>query len=115
MADKPIIEIYEVRDDPREAISDAVSAEIRHQVKTLEPSPPNPSQGRATYKRILPGIMQMPADWLIAWGAKTPLRPLTLGPASCPIGWFSTFLARRDPDPSATCPGPCPGERGGLI
>jgi len=34
MPEKPIIEVYEVRDDPREAISDAVSAQIRHEVKS---------------------------------------------------------------------------------
>jgi hypothetical protein len=71
MVDKPIIEVYEVRDDPQLSISDAVAADIRHQIKTLEPTPANPSQGTAPYKQILPGIMQMHADWLIAWGRKS--------------------------------------------
>ena len=62
MPEKPIIEVYEVRDDPQLSISDAVGAEIRHQIKTLEPTPANPTQGKAPYKQILPGIMQMPAD-----------------------------------------------------
>src|SRR2546427_13156905 len=98
MPDKPIIEICEVRDDPSEAISDAVSAEIRHEVKSLEPSPPNPSQGRAAYRQILPGIMPMPADWLIARGRKSSLWPLTFGLACCAIEMISTFMARHDLD-----------------
>jgi hypothetical protein len=69
MVERPkLIEVYEVRDDPQLSISDAVAAEIRHGVKSLEPTPADPAQGTAIYKQILPGIMQMPADWLIAWG-----------------------------------------------
>src|SRR5207244_13106308 len=104
MPEKPIIEVYEVRDDPREAISDAVSAQIRHEVKSLERSPPNPSQGRATYKQILPGIMQMPADWLIAWGSKSSLWPLTFGLACCASELISTFMARHALDRFAILP-----------
>ena len=55
--------VYEVHDDPALAISDAVDAEIRHSVKSLEPTAADPSQGTAIYKQILPGIMQMPADY----------------------------------------------------
>src|SRR5437667_180644 len=74
MPEKPIIEVYEVRDDPREAISDAVSAQIRHEVKSLERSPPNPLQGRATYRQIAPAVKllyeQMPSPkWVISMGA----------------------------------------------
>jgi NADH-quinone oxidoreductase subunit B len=95
---KPIIEVYEVRDDPQMSITDAVSAEVRHGVKSLEPTPADASQGTAIYKQILPGIMQMPADWLIAWGRKSSLWPLTFGLACCAIEMISTFMARHDLD-----------------
>src|SRR5207244_11281401 len=108
MPEKPIIEVYEVRDDPREAISDAVSAQIRHEVKSLERSPPNPLQGRAAYRQILPGIMQMPADWLIAWGRKSSLWPLTFGLACCAIEMISTFMGRHDLDRFGIVPWPSP-------
>ncbi len=115
MPEKPIIEVYEVRDDPREAISDAVSAQIRHEVKSLEPSPPNPSQGRAAYRQILPGIMQMPADWLIAWGRKSSLWPLTFGLACCAIEMISTFMARHDLDRFGIVPWPSPRQSDVMI
>ncbi|MEE8346130.1 MAG: hypothetical protein V3S20_02160, partial [Dehalococcoidia bacterium] len=79
MPDKTIIEVREIRDDPQQAISDVVSADIRHEVKTLTPAEFSPGQGQALYRQLLPGIMQVPADWLIAWGRKSSLWPLTFG------------------------------------
>ncbi len=115
MVDKPIIEVYEVRDDPQLSISDAVDPEIRHGVKTLEPTPPDPAQGRATYRHILPGIMQMPADWLIAWGRKSSLWPLTFGLACCAIEMISTFMARHDLDRFGIVPWPSPRQSDVMI
>jgi len=98
VAERQIIEVYEVRDDPQLAISDAVAPEVRQATKSLEATPANPAQGKAIYRQILPGIMQMPADWLIAWGRKSSLWPLTFGLACCAIEMISTFMARHDLD-----------------
>jgi NADH-quinone oxidoreductase subunit B len=95
---KSLIEVYEVRDDPQLSISDAVTPELRRGVKSLAPTPANPSQGTALYRQILPGIMQMPADWLLAWGRKSSLWPLTFGLACCAIEMISTFMSRHDLD-----------------
>src|SRR3972149_3463856 len=87
MPDKTLIEVHEIRDDPQLAISDAVSADIRHEIKKLTPTEFRPGQGKAPYRQLLPGIMQLPADWLIAWGRKSSLWPLTFGRsglAPCP-------------------------------
>src|SRR3989304_4011747 len=98
MAERKLIEVYEVRDDPQLSLSDAVSAQVRHDVKSLEATAANPAQGKAIYRQLLPGIMQVPADWLIAWGRKSSLWPLTFGLACCAIEMISTFMARHDLD-----------------
>ncbi len=93
-----VIEVHEIRDDPSLAISDAVPADLRHDIKRLTPSPAVHGQGKAAYRQLLPGILQVPADWLIAWGRKSSLWPLTFGLACCAIEMISTFMARHDLD-----------------
>ena len=96
MTERQIIEVYEVQDDPQLSISDAVTAEVRRDVKRLTPAPSVPTQGKAAYRQLLPGILQVPADWLIAWGRKSSLWPLTFGLACCAIEMISTFMNRHD-------------------
>ena len=40
--------------------------------------------------------MQLPADWLIAWGRKSSLWPMTFGLACCAIEMISMSAARFD-------------------
>ena len=66
--DKQMIEVYEVHDDPQMGVEGTRDAAFRHHVKSLEPTTFDSSQGKAAYRTLLPGIMQMPADYLIAVG-----------------------------------------------
>ncbi len=115
MTDKPDIEVYEVRDDPQLSRSEIISPALRHGVKSLEPTPADPAQGNAAYRQVLPGIMQMPADWLIAWGRKSSLWPLTFGLACCAIEMISTFMARHDLDRFGIVPWPSPRQSDVMI
>ena len=96
MAERKTIEVYEVQDDPQLTITDAVPEDLRHDIKKLSPVPSTPTQGKAPYRQLLPGIMQVPADWLLAWGRKSSLWPLTFGLACCAIEMISTFMNRHD-------------------
>jgi NADH-quinone oxidoreductase subunit B len=115
MVDKQFVEVYEVRDDPAMGVEGTRDQAFRHYVKSLEASPADPSQGNAIYKSILPGIMQMPADWLIAWGRKNSLWPMTFGLACCAIEMISTFMARHDLDRFGIVPWPSPRQSDVMI
>ncbi len=106
MAEEKGAEIYEVRDDPQMAMTDAVSDKIRHDIKRLDAAPADPRQGEVLYRQVLPGIMQVPADLVIAWGRKSSLWPLTFGLACCAIEMISTFMARHDLDRFGIVPFP---------
>jgi len=93
-----VIEIHEIRDVTLAAISDASPAYLPRDIKRLTPSPAFQGQGKAAYRQLLPGILQLPADWVIAWGRKSSLWPLTFGLACCAIEMISTFMSRHDLD-----------------
>ena len=115
MDDKTLIEVREIQDDPQQAISDAVSPDIRREIKKLTPTEFHPGQGKARYRQLLPGIMQFPADWIIAWGRKSSLWPMTFGLACCAIEMISTFMARHDLDRFGIIPFPSPRQSDVMI
>ena len=41
--------------------------------------------GKALYKTLLPGVMQVPADLVLAMGRKSSLWPMTFGLACCAV------------------------------
>jgi len=98
MVEQKFSEVHEVRDDPQLAISDAIPEELRHDIKRLSPAQAYPTQGKSLYRQLLPGILQVPADWLIGWGRKSSLWPLTFGLACCAIEMISTAMSRHDLD-----------------
>ena len=109
------MKVYEVRDDPALAISDVVSADLRHEIKMLEPAPSDFGQGKALYRQLLPGVLQFPADLLIAWGRKNSLWPMTFGLACCAIEMISTYMARHDLDRFGIIPWPSPRQSDVMI
>jgi len=115
MAERKEIEVHEVRDDPRLAISDAVAEELRHDIKKLKPVQALPTQGKALYRHLLPGVLQVPADWIIAWGRKSSLWPMTFGLACCAIEMISAFMCRHDTDRFGIIPWPSPRQSDVMI
>jgi NADH-quinone oxidoreductase subunit B len=108
MVQRRPIQVYEVRDDPPGARSDVVPPEVLHEVKSLTPAPEVHTRPKALYRQLLPGIIQLPADWLIAWGRKNSLWPLTFGLACCAIEMIATYMARHDLDRFGIIPWPSP-------
>src|SRR5690606_39114488 len=64
--------------------------------------------GKALYKQILPGVMQVPADLVLAASRKSSLWPMTFGLACCAIEMIATYMAHYDLDRFGIVPWPSP-------
>ena len=67
------------------------------------------------YKAVLPGVMQVPADTIIAAARKASLWPMTFGLACCAIEMISTFMANHDFDRFGIVPWPSPRQSDVMI
>ena len=67
------------------------------------------------YKAVLPGVLQVPADAVIAAARKSSLWPMTFGLACCAIEMISTFMANHDFDRFGIVPWPSPRQSDVMI
>jgi NADH-quinone oxidoreductase subunit B len=65
-------------------------------------------QPKALYKSVLPGVMQVPADYIIAAARKSSLWPMTFGLACCAIEMIATYMSHYDLDRFGIVPWPSP-------
>ena len=63
---------------------------------------------KALYRSLLPGILQVPADYLIAAARKSSLWPMTFGLACCAIEMIATYMSHHDLDRFGIVPWPSP-------
>ena len=71
--------------------------------------------GRALYRQLLPGVMQVPADLLLAASRKSSLWPMTFGLACCAIEMIATYMAHYDLDRFGIVPWPSPRQSDVMI
>ena len=86
---------------------------VEREAERLTPAPYEP--GVAFYRQILPGIMQVPADALLAISRKSSLWPMTFGLACCAIEMIATFMPRYDLDRFGIVPWPSPRQSDVMI
>jgi NADH-quinone oxidoreductase subunit B len=86
---------------------------VEREADLLTPVPYNP--GEAMYRAILPGILQVPADTLLALSRKSSLWPMTFGLACCAIEMIATFMSRHDLDRFGIVPWPSPRQSDVMI
>jgi NADH-quinone oxidoreductase B subunit len=79
----------------------------------LTPVPVTP--GRALYKQILPGVMQVPLDLVLGMSRKSSLWPMTFGLACCAIEMIATYMAHYDLDRFGIVPWPSPRQSDVMI
>ena len=72
-------------------------------------------QGKAAYRQILPGVMQVPADAVIALCRKSSLWPMTFGLACCAIEMIATYMSDHDLDRFGIVPWPSPRQSDVMI
>jgi NADH-quinone oxidoreductase subunit B len=86
---------------------------VEREAEQLTPVPYEP--GKAIYRQILPGIIQVPADSVLAMSRKSSLWPMTFGLACCAIEMIATFMAHHDLDRFGIVPWPSPRQSDVMI
>ena len=77
--------------------------------------PLEPVPGKALYRVLLPGVMQVPADLVLAASRKSSLWPMTFGLACCAIEMIATYMAHYDLDRFGIVPWPSPRQSDVMI
>ena len=86
---------------------------VEREAERLAPVPFEP--GTALYRQILPGIIQVPADAVLAACRKSSLWPMTFGLACCAIEMIATFMSHHDLDRFGIVPWPSPRQSDVMI
>jgi NADH-quinone oxidoreductase subunit B len=71
--------------------------------------------GKALYRQVLPGVLQVPAEAVFAAARKSSLWPLTFGLACCAIEMIATYMADHDLDRFGIVPWPSPRQADVMI
>jgi NADH-quinone oxidoreductase subunit B len=84
-----------------------------NEIPALLPIVPKP--GTALYRQALPGVMQVPADLVLAAARKSSLWPMTFGLACCAIEMIGTYMSHYDLDRFGIVPWPSPRQSDVMI
>jgi NADH-quinone oxidoreductase subunit B len=86
---------------------------IEREAERLTPAPYMP--GTPLYRQILPGLLQVPADAVLAMSRKSSLWPMTFGLACCAIEMIATYMSHYDLDRFGIVPWPSPRQSDVMI
>ncbi len=81
----------------------------------LRLTPVEVDNGKALYREVLPGVMQVPADAILAIARKSSLWPMTFGLVCCAIEMIATYMAHYDLDRFGIVPWPSPRQSDVMI
>jgi NADH-quinone oxidoreductase subunit B len=88
---------------------------LEHPAEAPRLTPVEQVPGKALYKTALPGVMQVPADLVLAAARKSSLWPMTFGLACCAIEMIATYMAHYDLDRFGIVPWPSPRQSDVMI
>jgi NADH-quinone oxidoreductase subunit B len=71
--------------------------------------------GKALYRELLPGVVQAPADYVLALSRKSSLWPMTFGLACCAIEMMSAYMSHHDLDRFGIIPWASPRQADVMI
>ena len=83
------------------------------EIERLQPLDVQP--GKALYRQMLPGVLQVPVEATFALTRKSSLWPLTFGLACCAIEMIATFMSDHDLDRFGIVPWPSPRQADVMI
>lgn len=61
-------------------------------------TPAEVDHGKALYRQVLPGVLQVPAESVLALVRKNSMWPMTFGLACCAIEMIATYMSHHDLD-----------------
>jgi NADH-quinone oxidoreductase subunit B len=93
--------------------SERPSIGVERERQLLTPAEVDP--GKSFYRQVLPGIIQTPAETVLALGRANSLWPLTFGLACCAIEMIATYMSHYDLDRIGTVPWPSPRQADVMI
>jgi NADH-quinone oxidoreductase subunit B len=76
--------------------SERPQTSVEREMLRLTPVQVDP--GKPAFRQLLPGIMQVPAESVLALVRKSSLWPLTFGLACCAIEMIATYMSHHDLD-----------------
>jgi len=88
---------------------------FEHPAEAPRLTPVTPNTGSALYKSVLPGVMQVPLDLVLAASRKSSLWPMTFGLACCAIEMIATYMSHYDLDRFGIVPWPSPRQSDVMI
>ena len=88
---------------------------FEHPAEAPRLTPVTPNPGKALYKSVLPGVMQVPLDLVLAASRKSSLWPMTFGLACCAIEMIATYMSHYDLDRFGIVPWPSPRQSDVMI
>ena len=88
---------------------------LEHPAEAPRLVPVEHEPGKALYRIVLPGVMQVPADLVIAAARKSSLWPMTFGLACCAIEMIATYMSHYDLDRFGIVPFPSPRQSDVMI
>ncbi len=78
-------------------------------------TPVEVDHGKAAYRQVLPGVLQVPTEAVLALARKSSLWPLTFGLACCAIEMIATYMSHHDLDRFGIVPWPSPRQADVMI
>ncbi len=71
--------------------------------------------GKAVYRQVLPGVLQAPADAVLALARESSMWPITFGLACCAIEMIATYMSHHDLDRFGVFPQASPRQADVMI
>ena len=114
--DTPTTEVKEVSPEaPPTPVPPSERPQTGVEREALLLTPVEVDHGKAAYRQILPGVMQVPAEAVLALARKSSLWPLTFGLACCAIEMIATYMSRHDMERFGIVPWPSPRQADVMI
>jgi len=107
------VAVEEENADRPPGISRPLTASEQREAERLRPVEVRP--GKALYRELLPGVVQAPADYILALSRKSSLWPMTFGLACCAIEMMSAYMSHHDLDRFGIIPWASPRQADVMI